>query len=115
VQVKFLLSVFCFTFHSLKPIRPRTLNIEKTWNGLMSHSMYIACSKYFKINLWLKNRISGNESLFFNEKNLHTVALKNLSHMGPSQKKKNLKTNILSNKKTKLKSSLHVLIQVLDL
>jgi hypothetical protein len=26
--------VFCFTFHSLKPIRPRTLNIEKTWNGL---------------------------------------------------------------------------------
>jgi hypothetical protein len=35
VQVKFLLSEFCFTFHSLKPIRPRTLNIEKTWNGLL--------------------------------------------------------------------------------
>jgi hypothetical protein len=34
VQVKFLLSVFCFPFHSLKPIRPRTLNLEKTWNGL---------------------------------------------------------------------------------
>jgi hypothetical protein len=34
VQVKFLLSVFCFPFHSLKPIRSRTLNKEKTWNGL---------------------------------------------------------------------------------
>jgi hypothetical protein len=31
-----LLSVFCFIFYSLKPIRPRTLNIEKTWNGLTS-------------------------------------------------------------------------------
>jgi hypothetical protein len=36
VQVKVLLRVFCFTFLSLKTIRPRTLNIEKTWNGLIS-------------------------------------------------------------------------------
>jgi hypothetical protein len=40
MQVKFLLSVFCFTFHSLKPIRPRTLNIEKTWNGINEFQMH---------------------------------------------------------------------------
>jgi hypothetical protein len=36
-----LLNVFCFTFHSLKPIRPRTLNIEKTWNGLIGHFLHL--------------------------------------------------------------------------